>query len=149
MKAILLASLAFWSAPAARDVSVPIPPQPEFNSADPVAYGTELASYADLYEQGWKDEVSQGRMTLFDAGGDSVERTFTRIVLEHAKDGDKSIIKFLKPAEIKGVAALTHENPGSSDDNWLYLPSNKRVRRISGANKTASFQGTEFTYEDL
>ena len=55
----------------------------------------------------------------------------------------------MSPAEIKGVAALTHESPGSSDDNWLYLPANKRVRRISGANNTASFQGTEFTYEDL
>lgn len=128
---------------------VPFPPAPTFDTADREAYGRQLADYADLYDQGWFDEVAQGRMTLFDAGGDSVQRTFTRMLLEDATAGDKIIIRFLTPAEIKGVAALTHEKPGDSDDNWLYLPANKRVRRISGANKTASFQGTEFTYEDL
>lgn len=135
---------------AAQNTSgVEVPAVPDFDTSDPVAHGTQVASFADRYDQGWYDEVSLGRMTLFDAGGDSVERKFTRMVLEDAEQGDKIIVRFLSPAEIKGVAALTHERAGESDDNWLYLPSNKRVRRISGANKTASFQGTEFTYEDL
>jgi len=127
----------------------PVPEPPTFDTADPVAYGAQIASFADRYDQGWFDEISLGRMTLFDGGGDSVERSFTRMVLEDAELGDKIIVRFMSPAEIKGVAALTHEHAGETDDNWLYLPSNKRVRRISGANKTASFQGTEFTYEDL
>ncbi len=128
---------------------VPVPKQPEFDKSSPEKHGMAIAEYADLFDSGWKDEVLQGRMTLFDAGGDSVERRFSRMVYERAKEGDKLIIRFLAPAEIKGVSALTFENPGGSDDNWLYLPSTKRVRRISGANNTASFQGTEFTYEDL
>lgn len=129
--------------------AVPVPTEPTYDATDPVKHGTQIAEYADAFDAAWVDEVLQGRMTLFDAGGDSVERRFTRMVYERAKEGDKLIIKFQAPAEIKGVAALTFENPGSSDDNWLYLPSTKRVRRISGANNTASFQGTEFTYEDL
>ena len=128
---------------------VPFPKTPTFSTEEPAVYGKQLAKFADLYEQGWVDEVSRGRMTLTDAGGDSVKRTFSRRSLEGAVKGDKFLIAFLSPSEIKGVKALTFENPGSSDDNWLYLPSNKRVRRISGANNTASFQGTEFTYEDL
>ena len=128
---------------------VPIPDRPEFSTEDPVAHGEQVAAHADLYDRGWIDEVTRGRMTLYDAGGDSVERTFSRLVLEDSTVGDKIIVRFLTPAEIKGVAALTHERAGDSDDNWLYLPANKSVRRISGANKTASFQGTEFTYEDL
>ena len=128
---------------------VAIPPLPEFDTSDAARYGQQIAFYTDQYDRGWTDEVSQGTMTLFDSDGDSVRRSFSRMALEKPEDGDKLIIKFLSPAEIKGVAALTHENPGSSDDNWLYLPSNKRVRRISGANNTASFQGTEFTFEDL
>lgn len=127
----------------------PVPEVPTFTTSDPAVHGQEIAAYADLFDQGWKDEVAKGRMTLYDAGGDSVERVFSRMVYERAKEGDKLVIRFLAPAEIKGVSALTFENPGSSDDNWLYLPSTKRVRRISGANNTASFQGTEFTYEDL
>lgn len=128
---------------------VPVPKLPEFDKSTPEKHGRAIAGYADLFDSGWKDEVLQGRMTLFDAGGDSVERRFSRMVFERAKEGDKLIIRFLAPAEIKGVSALTFENPRGSDDNWLYLPSTKRVRRISGSNNTASFQGTEFTYEDL
>ena len=128
---------------------VPVPPQPEYKKDDPAAYGKQLASYVATFDEGWKDEVGQGTMTLFDADGDSVRRTILRMIHERPVEGDKLIVKFMSPAEIKGVAALTHENPGSSDDNWLYLPATKRVRRVSGANNTASFQGTEFTYEDL
>ncbi|MFT4539571.1 MAG: hypothetical protein ACI835_002018 [Planctomycetota bacterium] len=128
---------------------VEVPAAPDFTTDDPRAYGLQIASYADIYDRGWTDEVSQGVMTLFGADGDSVRRTFTRMVYERPADGDKLLIKFMSPADIRGVTALTHEHPGSSDDNWLYLPANKRVRRISGANNTASFQGTEFTYEDL
>ncbi len=148
LTALILITLAPLSAGQEKPPA-PVPPQPEFDKTDPVAYGRALADYADLFDSGWIDEVSQGRMTLYDAGGDSVERRFSRMVLENHKQGDKLIVRFLAPAEIKGVAALTYENSGSSDDNWLYLPSNKRVRRISGANNTASFQGTEFTFEDL
>ncbi len=127
----------------------PIPAEPTFETKDLALRGKQMAEYSDLYDQGWIDEVNQGQMTLYDAGGDSVERRFSRMILERPEKGDKLIVRFLSPAEIKGVAALTFENPTSSDDNWLYLPSNKRVRRISGANNTSSFQGTEFTYEDL
>lgn len=150
--ASLLAGLLAWmplpGSPGPQDPSdVPVPP--EFDVEDEVAHGAALAAFADRFDQGWYDEVLQGRMTLFDAGGDSVERRFSRMVLERPEEGDKLLVRFLAPAEIKGVAALTFENSGSSDDNWLYLPSTKRVRRISGANNTSSFQGTEFTYEDL
>ena len=156
MKPFLLAlfatpilSLVPASASGGQGQDVPVPPVPTFDTSDPAAHGLAIAQYADRYDAGWRDEVLQGRMTLFDAGGDSVERRFSRMVYERAEEGDKLLVRFLAPAEIKGVAALTFENPGGSDDNWLYLPSNKRVRRISGANNTSSFQGTEFTYEDL
>ncbi len=128
---------------------VEFPPVPTFNSADAAAHGLQIATYAEQRDAGWKDEVAQGTMTLYAADGDSVRRTFSRMIYERPGEGDKLLIQFQSPAEIRGVSALTHENSGSSDDNWLYLPANKRVRRISGANNTASFQGTEFTYEDL
>ena len=129
------------------DVEIPAPP--EFDTTNPQVYGRQIAEYSDRYDQGWLDEVTQGAMTLFDARGDSVERKVTWLVLEKTEEGNKSIVRFLSPAEVKGVSALTHEHPQGTDDNWLYLPASRRVRRISGANKTASFQGTEFTYEDL
>jgi len=127
---------------------VEIPAQPKFDKSDPASYGLQLAQYADAFDTGWVDQYSKSRMTLFDARGDSVARAVTQTLLE-GKNGDKSLARFMSPAEIRGVAALTHEHPESTDDSWLYLPASRRVRRVSGANRTASFQGTEFTYEDL
>lgn len=150
--AAILAAAPTASVPALND-KAPMPEVPTWTPDNAEAYGLQIALHADAVASGWVDEVMKGTMTLYDADGDSVRRTFSRMVLEEPKEapgsGDKLIIKFLSPAEIKGVSALTHENVGGSDDNWLYLPANKRVRRISGANNTASFQGTEFTYEDL
>lgn len=132
----------------ANSSGVPLPTLPKFKTDDAAVYGRQIADYADLYDTGWKDSYAASTMTLYAANGDSVKRKSVQMILE-GSDGDKSIVRFLTPAEIKGVAALTHEKPDANDDNWLYLPATKRVRRISGANKTASFQGTEFTYEDL
>lgn len=126
------------------------PPElPEFDREQPSHYGRQLMDYADRFDAGWVDEVLQGKMTLVDAAGRSVTRSFVRMGLEQLEAGDKILTRFTAPNDIRGVAALTFENSGASDDNWLYLPATKRARRISGANNTSSFQGTEFTYEDL
>jgi hypothetical protein len=131
----------------------------KFSTVDANLHGKQLLKSAEEKLSGWKDELVSGEMHLFDAKGRGVARSFQRIGLEGAyleggelnnvRHGDKSIIKFTAPADIKGVSALNYENSGGSDDNWLYMPSTRKVRRISGSNNTASFQGSEFTYEDL
>lgn len=133
---------------ADNESGVPIPPVPKFNKKNAKKYGEALARYMDERDSGWRDFYSKGRMTLIDASGDRVQRDVIFLLLE-GKDGDRSIMRFRSPADIRGVAALVHEHPGGTDDTWLYLPASRRTRRISGANRTASFQGTEFTYEDL
>ncbi|MCB0355971.1 MAG: outer membrane lipoprotein-sorting protein, partial [Bdellovibrionales bacterium] len=64
-------------------------------------------------------------------------------------DDDKSIITFLWPADVKGSKMLTHTHKKDDDDQWLFLPALKRVKRISSRSKTGSFMGSEFSYEDL
>jgi hypothetical protein len=142
--AALTAGIAY----AKNTSGVPVPSKPAFNKSNPVTFGTQLAKHAEKYDSGWKDSYSKGKMTLIDARGDSVKREVVQAVLEGQR-GDKSLVRFMTPADIRGVAALTHEKVGGTDDSWLYLPASQRVRRISGANRTSSFQGTEFTYEDL
>ena len=146
----LIFSIAMPAIAAAQNQGfAPVPAAPEFTPSDATAYGRQLMDYADRFDSGWADEVLRGEMTLVDASGRSVRRTFVRMALERGEDGDKVITRFTSPNDIRGVSVLTFENRGGSDDNWLYLPSTKRVRRISGANNTSSFLGTEFTYEDL
>jgi hypothetical protein len=144
----ILAALLVPGAALGNTSGVDIPAQPPFKKADANAYGLQLAQYTEVFDTGWVDQYSKSKMTLVDGRGDTVERAVTQTILE-GQDGDKSIVKFMSPAEIRGVAALVHEHPSATDDNWLYLPASRRVRRVSGANRTASFQGTEFTFEDL
>ena len=69
--------------------------------------------------------------------------------LEVPDDGDKSMIIFEDPADVKGTALLTFSHKTGDDDQWLYLPALKRVKRISSSNKSGPFMGSEFAYEDL
>ncbi len=133
---------------ATNQSGVSVPPLPTFDQSDSVRFGTALAKYTEEVDAGWVDQYSKSKMTLYDARGDKVTRKVVQAILE-GKNGDKSIVRFMSPPDIRGVAALVHEKPGGTDDSWLYLPASRRVRRISGANRTSSFQGTEFTYEDL
>ena len=70
-------------------------------------------------------------------------------VLEVAEDGDKSLFVFDEPRDVKGTALLVHAHREEADDQWLYLPALKRVKRISSSNRSGSFMGSEFAYEDM
>ncbi len=64
-------------------------------------------------------------------------------------DGDKSLFVFDEPRDVQGTAFLIHAHREDADDQWLYLPALKRVKRISSANRSGSFMGSEFAYEDM
>jgi len=62
----------------------------------------------------------------------------------------KNLIRFTDPPEVKGVGFLSLSRPGAENpDQWLYLPSMKRERRIAPQDRDASFVGTDFNYEDM
>lgn len=62
----------------------------------------------------------------------------------------RSLIRFTDPPEVKGVGFLSLARPGvQNPDQWLYLPSMKRERRIAPQDRDASFVGTDFNYEDM
>ncbi len=88
-------------------------------------------------------------MILRNAQGQSSERYFKILSFEKQSDGDKSIIVFSRPPDIEGTALLTWTHKSGDDDQWLFLPALKRVKRISSSNKSGSFVGSEFAYEDL
>ena len=64
-------------------------------------------------------------------------------------DGDKSLFVFDEPRDVQGTAFLIHAHREDANDQWLYLPALKRVKRISSANRSGSFMGSEFAYEDM
>ena len=69
--------------------------------------------------------------------------------LEVEGDGDKGLSVFDEPRDVEGTAFLTYSHIEGNDDQWLYLPALKRVKRISSSNKSGPWMGSEFAYEDL
>ena len=108
----------------------------------------DLAQKSDAVMRGYGDAKSEMVMTLVNANGQERQRTMKSMVLEK-KGGDKSLMEFLTPADVRGTKFLSYEHADKDDDQWLYLPALKRVKRIASKNKSGSFMGSEFSYEDL
>ena len=113
--------------------------------------GLQIAEEADRRDQGFGDWRAELKMILGNRHGETSERELRMQGLENPdpKDGDKSMIVFDKPRDVKGTALLTYTHILESDDQWLYLPALKRVKRISSNNKSGPFMGSEFAYEDF
>lgn len=113
--------------------------------------GLSIAQEADRRDLGWQDNNAQMKMTLRNRNGQESKRRLRRWALEVAEagKGDKSIVLFDHPKDIEGTALLSHTKTVNPDDQWLYLPALKRVKRISSGNKSGPFVGSEFAYEDL
>ncbi len=88
-------------------------------------------------------------MILLNRQGESSQRKIRSKALEIQGDGDKSLTIFDTPRDLKGTAFLTFSHIHGADDQWLYLPALKRVKRISSRNKSGPFMGSEFAYEDM
>ena len=108
----------------------------------------EVAKKSDEVTSGFKSSSSTLTMTLINANGQETKRVMKGKTLEKS-GGDKSLIEFVSPADVKGTKLLTYEHIGGDDEQWLYLPALKRVKRIASSNKSGSFMGSEFSYEDI
>jgi len=108
----------------------------------------EVAQKSEDVMSGFKDSISTMKMTLVNAAGQEKTRTMRMKVLEGESE-DKSLMEFLTPADVKGTKFLSYEHIDKDDDQWLYLPALKRVKRIASKNKSGAFMGSEFSYEDL
>lgn len=113
--------------------------------------GLEIAQEADRRDLGFGDSVAAMEMTLKNANGQTSTRELNLKTLEvpDEGDGDKILSVIESPPDVRGTALLTYTHINEQDDQWLYLPALKRVKRISSANKSGPFLGSEFAYEDL
>lgn len=89
-------------------------------------------------------------MTLINSRGSKRVRELSAYKKDYGDD-EKSVMVFLKPADVKGVGylSISYDAAGKNDDRWLYMPSLKKSRRITGSGSGDSFMGTDFTYDDM
>ena len=113
--------------------------------------GYEIAARSDRTDLGFGDSEVELQMILKNAAGQESTRTLKIATLDKQDEsvGYKSLVVFDTPRDIEGTALLSHARILDPDDQWLYLPALKRVKRISSSNKSGPFVGSEFAFEDF
>jgi len=115
----------------------------------PLPTGEQIAKNINARNEG----ISQSRnlkMILTDKRGKERIRE-TVSYRKYFGDEKRTVIHYLKPRNVKKTAFLTYDYPQANkdDDQWLYLPAMRKVRRISASDRGDYFLGTDFTYEDI
>lgn len=117
----------------------------------PEEKGLQIAIDTDRADLGWGDSTVSLKMVMANAQGQTSTRELRLKNLEVIGEGlgDKSLTIFDRPRDVEGTVFLSHTKVLKANNQWLYLPALGRVKRISSANKSGPFLGSEFAYEDL
>lgn len=115
------------------------------------ARGLQIARDADQRFSEFGDSRSTKKMVLIRKSGEQVERVLRVDQLESAdgQSGDKTLIAFVFPRDIRGTALLTWSHGPHDHSQWLYLPALRRVKTVTSSNKSGPFVGSEFSFEDM
>jgi outer membrane lipoprotein-sorting protein len=92
---------------------------------------------------------SRSRMVITAKNGSASERVIDQYSKDDAKGNDRMVIVFQQPASVRGTRFLTLEKTAGGKDQWIYLPSLGKVRRIAASEGSAGFMGTDMSYDDL
>ena len=126
-----------------------IPGLSRVDAETPEETGLRIATEARERQKGFGNFTANMNMVLRNKRGEESVREVRIKVIEVENDGDRTIFVFERPRDVKGTAFLVHAHKEEADDQWLYLPALKRVKRISSSNQSGSFMGSEFSYEDM
>ncbi len=116
--------------------------------ADAVLTARQIMERVDHINDG-DDERNTLDMTLTNRRGQTRQRAMLGWNKRTGPDQENQLVRFEEPADVKGVGLLTWEHDDRDDDQWLYLPALRKVRRISSADQSDSFMGTDFSFEDM
>ena len=111
--------------------------------------GLRIAIEARERQKGFGNFTANLTMILRNRKGRESRRELRLKVIEVEADGDRTMFVFDRPRDVKGTAFLVHAHKKEPDEQWLYLPGLKRVKRISSSKRSGSFMGSEFSYEDM
>ncbi len=112
---------------------------------------TALAIMTAVYERPQPSDMSATlTMTLVDSKGKERTRSLDQRLASFG-GVDKKIMVFQSPADVRGTSFMnwSYAEAGKGDDQWIYMPALKRVKRITSDGKGGSFMGSDFSYDDL
>jgi outer membrane lipoprotein-sorting protein len=92
---------------------------------------------------------TQVRMVTAAKNGSTKEQRLYQYSKDDASGKSRTMIVFQQPAGVRGTRFLTLENASRGNDQWIFLPSLGKVRRIASSEGSDSFMGTDFSYDDI
>jgi len=96
------------------------------------------------------DTVStRSRMIITAKNGTATERVMDQYSKKDAQGNARTVVVFQDPASVRGSRFLTIENSGKEKDQWIFLPSLGKIRRIAASEGSGSFMGSDFSYDDI
>jgi outer membrane lipoprotein-sorting protein len=119
------------------------------HSANQLPDGDSIAQRINARDEG--ESVSRDlKMEMTDKRGKTRIRE-TRGYRKYYGSDKKTIIIYRSPKNVKGTGFLIFDyaDVQHNDDQWLYLPAMRKVRRISASDRGDYFLGTDFSYEDI
>jgi outer membrane lipoprotein-sorting protein len=104
--------------------------------------GDEVLNKVEDSLTGPQDMESLNILTLANSDGSGKE---VREMKMYVSGNDMRVVKFTKPAGVNGIGLLVT----GADQIWIYLPEMKKIKMIQGSFKNDSFQGTDFSYNEI
>ena len=96
-----------------------------------------------------KTQKMEVHMSIRNSKGSQKTRYFNLSKLIAIK-GDHSLIKFYRPADVKGTGVLTESKIGSDPaQQWVYFPAFRSVKKLRTEKQNDSFMGSDFSYSDV
>ncbi|MFM8356409.1 MAG: outer membrane lipoprotein-sorting protein [Gammaproteobacteria bacterium] len=115
----------------------------------PAEQGRAIFEAKDRIDSGYGDLEVELEMILRDRAGSESRRALSISQIEIGDTGERLKVVFTTPVQIRGTALLSYSYADRPDDQWLYLPAVKRVKRIASQNKSGPFLSSEFAFEDM
>ena len=102
------------------------------------------------YRNDGDDRKGELTMTLVNSRGDQRVREIRQFNKDFGST-EKKIMFFLSPADVRNTSFMnwSYDDESKDDDQWIYLPALRKVKRISSDSKSDYFMGSDFTYDDL
>ncbi len=110
-----------------------------------------MKKYQEAFFYPGKDFKARVLMKLITKSGKERIREMTMLRKNYGASGgeQKYFMYFFKPADVRKMTFMVYKYPGRDDDRWLFIPAINMTKRIAARDKTSSFVGSDFTYEDI
>ncbi|WP_148862967.1 efflux RND transporter permease subunit [Marinobacter fonticola] len=118
-------------------------------SAEELPEGAEIMSFVAARPEG--QQVTRNMVFELTDRRDQTRTQEIKAFRRYFGDEKRTALFYTAPANVRGTGFLTYDyaSDAKDDDQWLYLPALRKVRRIPASNRGDYFLGTDFSYEEI